>query len=307
MAVDQALAKAFDPAKAGDIVIGTPPYPEPPKSFREHQEAAGARVAPWRGSTPKGLAAKLLEAQKAVGYVEKTGDFRSEKVNYAFARADVVVDACRQALHKAGLVVFRRPPDFEFIDWRDPCVQKPDDEYRRRERAWVHLTYTVTDPATGETEHHTTKMLAEGGKGQSLQKAMLGAVTSGDSYFYVGLLQVPRFDADEISARRPTEDEPKMNPAEVKLIVDGLGKAKRKPEQLGKRLLDDGELEHGINDPAEPSTWPRRLLPSIMAKIEKVIAEEEKKAAKAPKPAPGKDAAAGRHTVNTETGEVVDG
>lgn len=297
MAVDQELAKA------GDVIV-----PGPVMTFREHQEAAGGtagRPAPWRGPTPKGLAAKLLSAQMSVGYVEKTGDFRSEKVNYAFARADVVVDACRIALHKAGLVVFRRPPDFEFIDWKDPCVQKPDDEYRRRERAWVHITYTVTDPATGETEHHTTKMLAEGGKGQSLQKAMLGAVTSSDSYFYVGLLQVPRFDADEISARRPTEDEPKMNPAEVKLIVEGLGKAKRKPDQLGKRLLDDGELEHGINDPADPATWPRRLLPSIMAKIEKVIAEEEKKAARAPKPAPGKDPAAGRHRVDTETGEVV--
>lgn len=150
---------------------------------------------------PKGLAAKLLDAQRSVDAVVKRG--RNVDQKYAYATAADVIQVSRQALHDAGLLPAIHSVE---ITNRRPFQTKSGTAGLHVE---VGVTLRITDPESGEAmESPAIGAGADYGGGD---KAALKGQTAATKYAYANALALPFADFE------PEKDAP--------------GEAGRLPEQ----------------------------------------------------------------------------
>lgn len=140
---------------------------------------------------------KILQAQKALGYVEKKG--HNNFSNYDYATEADVLHAVKQAANDAGLILITSTT-------AELGMHNIDGKAMR----WAHavLSYKVIDAETGETVEGTFDGYAED-KGD---KAVYKATTGANKYFLMKFFGVPTGDDperdDEITAR-PAEKKPR--------------------------------------------------------------------------------------------------
>lgn len=120
----------------------------------------------------------LLAAQKELRAVPP--DARNEFHKYDYASAERIIQECRQALHRHGILVWRG--QWQYLTQPIPMVQ-----------ASVHVVLAETGEALTETFQFP--VLPSGS--QPLDKAVATALTSGLKYFLRDLLLVPRIALDE--------------------------------------------------------------------------------------------------------------
>lgn len=137
--------------------------------------------------------AALLIAQSAIQAVAK--DSTNTHHRYKYASADDILAASKAALTGAGLVLER-------MGWRLAVHETSQVDH-------VYVTYRLSHPASGgERVYPDVPLPVLPGNGRPLDKAVLGALTSLDAYFRVGLLGIPRGDDAEVSSRDDTRGNP---------------------------------------------------------------------------------------------------
>lgn len=127
------------------------------------------------------LEAAVLVAQKSLRPVLASAV--NQFHHYKYADSETIIQAAREALHAAGLVL-RRPA---YLFETDTAGQ-----------AWLKSQFLLTHPQSGETEEHAFPfpVTLEIGKDKekSLDKAVTGALTVSLAYFLRDLLLIPRED-----------------------------------------------------------------------------------------------------------------
>lgn len=133
----------------------------------------------------------LLDAQRALTSVGK--DAQNSFHRYSYTSSEGMLSACRDALHRAGLVVRR-------THWTiDPSIS---------EFGVIRSTFVVAHPASGGTISDETMWPIVPEKGRPFDKAVAGALTSSLNYFLRDLLQVPR-EEETMDSRDDRNYEPK--------------------------------------------------------------------------------------------------
>lgn len=223
-------------------------------------------------SRPKSLDARLVEAQrKIVGVATSKQVASSGGPQYKYASTESIVDDCRGALAEVGLSVSRVSSVMG-----DPLPPLPPTKQGNAPRSWCKVTvvFAVCCSDTQEQRTYAVDLPAIEGGGKSLDKAVLGCMTSAMGYFIVGLLLVPRLDENEISARHDEEDrrnDPAMGDEEAERIRSAVSAAGLKLEVLlATALSKNPDL------PGNIALWPRSRIATCMTWIEK----EKKRLAK---------------------------
>lgn len=175
---------------------------------------------------PKEIAVRLLKAQQAVDAVEKASENKHHK--YKYASAEDVVSTAREALHKAGLAVLRT--GWAFIQAGEGT------------EAYVRVTYSIVDADGHCYDFPATEIPAPPGNGRPSDKALLGALTSGQSYFLLGLLEMVREDENDIEKRDDNGHTPR--------------RLQQRPQQANHRAQEGGTVVlrgkfDDVTDPAE--------------------------------------------------------
>lgn len=209
------------------------------------------------------LYAAILAAQRDIDAVTKGAS--NSHHNFKYAASDEVVSECRGVLHKAGLTVTRcgstiRPGEFLDKANKNGAYKAPS--------AWIDVHFLIAHPESGESEVRTYAMYAEAENGQPLDKKILGAMTGAMGYFLVGLLLVPRFDENEISARDDSQYDPNAIGSDgEKWIRKELHHRQFDLEWLRQAVLrldiarEDPKVKASIK--GQPREWSRKLVVPI--------------------------------------------
>lgn len=215
---------------------------------------------PGRG---EGLHAALRAAQMAIQPLGKNA--RNTGHDYDYVSADAVIDACREALLGAGLLLIR-------------------DQCRMLDGPALESRFTLHHEASGQTMQSTTVFPVCPHNGRPLDKAMAAAMTSSLAYFLRDLLMVPRFSGPEMDsrddARRADQAvEDTIGAEAAQELVARTHRAGRTIEQLRIALSSSRTLGEIFGDAkairravsGEPACWPSEALRAadrLLAKAE---------------------------------------
>jgi hypothetical protein len=164
---------------------------------QDHNEQGGAN-----------LAAALLKAQASIQAVAKGSTNTFHK--FAYVSGDDMVRDARVVLHDAGLVARR-------TGWQLGPAEGGGQI--------VTMTMRLDHPPSGEHFTDIVTLPAFPEKGRPIDKAVLGALTTGLAYWLRDLLLLPRVDENEVDRR----DDRKYDPARTA--------TQSKPESYRDRLL----------------------------------------------------------------------
>ena len=131
------------------------------------------------------LASKLLKAQSLAAEVEKSATNSHHK--YSYAPADAVVAVGKLALNGAGLIVVNTGVKVD------------------RERDVVVGTFLLLDAESDEKQELFAELPYCPSAGRPDDKAVLASLTELRGYLMIGLLQLERVDASDVSGRDDTE------------------------------------------------------------------------------------------------------
>lgn len=131
------------------------------------------------------LASKLLKAQSLAAEVEKSATNSHHK--YAYAPADAVVAVGKLALNGAGLILVNTGVKVD------------------RERDVVIGTFLLLDSESDEKQELFAELPYCPSTGRPDDKAVLASLTELRGYLMIGLLQLERVDASDVSGRDDTE------------------------------------------------------------------------------------------------------
>lgn len=227
---------------------------------------------------PAEIAKRLVAAQKAVKEVTKDSENKHHK--YAYASAEDVLYTARVALLEAGLSVLR--VGWRYVPAETQCAvgQEPGVDF-------ISVTYMVVDVDGNSFTFPSACYPAEPGNGRPADKAVAGALTTCQSYFLLGLLEIVRSDENEVDKRDdrnyvPKKQQPKpaprvaqtatpdgasvtlrtrfediVDPAELKLFIEQRKQAIVQFEAQGKdmRAMIKKTADRVGADPADALAW----------------------------------------------------
>lgn len=184
------------------------------------------------------IAAKLLIAAEACGYVQKDGNNAFHK--YRYASAANILGHVNDALTKAGLAVVETLPEIvsETGTGKDRVVT-------------ARMTLTVGDTET--TERATFRGLGSGM--DSGDKAVMKAITAATKYAWMGAFSISTGDdpeADESTDRRASKPAPKAPPSASPINALGI---ERPQSHVASRAREPGDDDE-VAQPA-PDAYPQ--------------------------------------------------
>tara|TARA_R100000664_G_scaffold11711_1_gene18952 strand:+ start:19527 stop:20321 length:795 start_codon:yes stop_codon:yes gene_type:complete len=140
----------------------------------------------------KNLLAALLEAQKSITSIGRTS--RNDHQHYDYTSSEDMVTMGRAALNQNNLVLFAKSSTWIESDAGQSLM--------KQEFELAHAT-------SGETMKLESEVPVCPGKGRPEDKSSFSSRTTGLSYLYRDLLQIPRVDEDEVDKRDDRSYEPK--------------------------------------------------------------------------------------------------
>jgi hypothetical protein len=150
------------------------------------------------GPVSSSLDAALLEAQRMVRSVRKGS--RNRHQGYDYASAEDVIRGARSVLMACGVSAFRESWKLEYKPgkWTMPGTNKRPEPIVM-DGVWMGvLTMRVSHPSSGECRHVSAEYPVIPTAGRALDKATSAGLTTATSYWYLGLLKIPR--GDEVDA-----------------------------------------------------------------------------------------------------------
>lgn len=192
--------------------------------------------------TPKGLAAKLVEASLDVENVEKRGE--NTQQHYRYATAEDVAAAATKALLARGVLC-----EFEVLS----AEQMPMTSRGGGSGLIVTVTLRmiVTDADSGES---VSRLAMGAGSDFPGDKALAKGMTSARKYAFLHLLGIPIGDdpdADGPKTRREQIQTPKLDKERAKSLVEQIEKRRAAGMRFDDLALLMGAV--GIDAPAKRS------------------------------------------------------
>lgn len=181
----------------------------------------------------KAVAAKIIEAWKLIGSIEKKG--RNPKFNYAFVREEDAADALRNAFIKVGLSCV---PSVEKIDRSTIKTNSGGD----MQHVIITMKFTLTDKDTGESD----SFVMVGEAADSFDKATYKAITGCTKYAYTKLAMSGAEDNEDDEIR---EEKTSKDRDEAKPVPSGASYRKPAEEPKQKPATDSGKAASSRPDP----------------------------------------------------------